>query len=252
MFGKLRDSWVVWRRKVGEILHAHSETLEDYGDKLDTYNPVEKTEDMSTPVGVDTEGKLWTSGGESGETREPDASFDVASDTSYTLSEDEAFLFGIFSLTADYYINNKQFSYYSTNRNEQNIIFEYYDDDGDNLVFTANNTFTTITVTSSISGTVKMFIDENKNVSLNALYNNNTITITEPYSVIEKLIERPLNGALVVHIANDGAVGVGYLTIATVYSGGTKTINISCDININGKFNFTVDANDQIVGTHSS
>lgn len=48
MFGKLRDSWVVWRRKVNE--------------KFGTFNPEPKTEDMTVPVGVDSEGRLWTSG----------------------------------------------------------------------------------------------------------------------------------------------------------------------------------------------
>lgn len=80
MFGKLRDSWVVWRRKVGETLDTQSETLDDYGEtldeygetldtygeKLDTYNPVAKTEEMTSPVGVDNEGKLWSSGGGGG------------------------------------------------------------------------------------------------------------------------------------------------------------------------------------------
>ena len=99
MFGKLRDSWVVWRRKVGE-------KLDTYGDKLDTYNPVAKTEDMSTPVGVDSDGKLWTSGGGGGETREPDISFDVVANTPYTLSEDEAYVLGAFSLTIYHYHRN--------------------------------------------------------------------------------------------------------------------------------------------------
>lgn len=48
MFGKLRDSWVVWRRKVNE--------------KFGTFNPEPKTEEMTVPVGVDSEGRLWTSG----------------------------------------------------------------------------------------------------------------------------------------------------------------------------------------------
>lgn len=48
MFGKLRDSWVVWRRKVSE--------------KFEKFNPEPKTEEMTVPVGVDSEGKLWTSG----------------------------------------------------------------------------------------------------------------------------------------------------------------------------------------------
>ena len=48
MFGKLRDSWVVWRRKVSE--------------KFEKFNPAPKTEEMTVPVGVDSEGKLWTSG----------------------------------------------------------------------------------------------------------------------------------------------------------------------------------------------
>ena len=48
MFGKLRDSWVVWRKKVSE--------------KFEKFNPEPKTEEMTVPVGVDSEGKLWTSG----------------------------------------------------------------------------------------------------------------------------------------------------------------------------------------------
>ena len=45
MSGKFRNSWIAWR--------------ENLNTKLNKYNPVPKTEDMTVPVGIDDEGKLW-------------------------------------------------------------------------------------------------------------------------------------------------------------------------------------------------
>lgn len=45
MSGKFLDSWIAWR--------------ENLNTKLNKYNPVPKTEDMTVPVGIDDEGKLW-------------------------------------------------------------------------------------------------------------------------------------------------------------------------------------------------
>lgn len=245
MFGKLRDSWVVWRRKVGEKLNV-------YGDKLDTYNPVAKTEDMSTPVGVDSDGKLWTSGGGGGGgINAPHISFDVVADTPYTLSEDEAITFATYCLTADFYIGTERFYFDTVRAVNQNTIYEYYSEDYEkSIIFTANSTFTTISATSSITGTVIIYLYANRNISLHAIYENDQIIITEPYSAIDKAIEEPNNGALIVHITGGGDVtAIGYLTITRIYASGTPTFNISCDIDIDGKFNYEVDGNGYIVGT---
>ncbi len=204
------------------------------------------------PTTAEVQKMIAQGGGGSGTPEIYHISFDVVKDTPYTLTEDDADLFASYSLTADYYINNEQFFYYSTRIDGQNIIFEFYDEDGENLIFSADNTFTTITATSSISGTVKMFLNFNKNVSLNATYHDGTITISEPYSVIHKLIEVTNNGALVVHIADGTVFAIGYLTITETHIGGLLAINIYCDIDIQGKFNFTVDANDQIIGRHGT
>lgn len=220
------------------------------GEKLE-----KKTSAMTSPVGVDEEGKLWASGGGSGSGESPfyHISFDVEENTPYTPSSDTRYMFLGYSLTLKISIGNEGFTYDNAYRTGQNIYFDYIANGGEDVVsFTLNTSNGNFSLVSPVTGTLNMDFYENRNASLHASYSNGKITINEPYFVIEKLVEQNNNGALVVHINEDGNVmAIGYLTIATVSSGGTKTVNISCDININGKFIFTVDANDQIVGTHS-
>lgn len=265
MFGKLRDSWVVWRRKVGEKLDTQSETLEDYGetldeygetldtygDKLDTYNPVAKTEDMSTPVGVDSDGKLWTSGGGSGETREPLFSFDVVAETPYQMNGVNSADFMANSMILDVYVGNTQF-YLGYSEKNGNIITMYFNDDDNNIMtfsVTVGNAISA-SVTSPISGTLSAYANYEYPLVIYGLYENDEIVISDhPAEVILSNIIGVVSAVAILSVEGEDAAAKGYLTVSRYVNNSTILYNISCDIDIDGKFNFAVDENDNIVGT---
>lgn len=202
------------------------------------------------PTTAEVQNMIAQGGG--GETREPAFSFDVVAETPHTLSAAEAAQFLQKSMTLDLYVGDTKYDYDGAEQASNLLTISYYSENDDELIFSVNMSGMSVSVTSSVSGTLSAYIDFFRPLVIHGTYSNDTITTYDPaILIIYNLLMGESVGAIL-QVQGNNAHAIGYLTASHYFVGSTETAKFSCDIDINGKFDFTVDGNYHIVGSHGT
>lgn len=204
------------------------------------------------PTTAEVQKMIAQGGGGSGETREPTFSVDAVAETPHQLNNNEMAYVMAYSINMEVYVNNIRFYFDSAEEDGDISTLYYYPNDEDyELVFNIDASNRSATVTSSINGTIKVYINTYAPIIVYAGYNDDTITSYVPAYVLLSNILGGDNGGAILDVQANDVRARGALTVSQYLNGSTRVYAISCDIDISGKFTYSID-DGYIKGVHGS